>query len=147
MTPEASRHRRRIGGLLASGRLPWDYIPEGRTTVEHSEKCREIQPALSDTDTRGCHADCPAGSYRKEFYQIEEWVDNGIGGKNYWTVLNHSEMPWRWTTQDYKEAEAMFLPLAQAGRNVRLVHVIEQVDMTAEQGRQRLMVKNGWPQE
>lgn len=28
MTPEASRHRRRIGGLLAAGKLPWDYTPE-----------------------------------------------------------------------------------------------------------------------
>ena len=30
MTPEASRHRRRIGGLLISGRLPLDYVPETR---------------------------------------------------------------------------------------------------------------------
>jgi hypothetical protein len=28
MTTEASRHRRRIGGLLAAGRLPFDYKPE-----------------------------------------------------------------------------------------------------------------------
>ena len=28
MSPEFARHRRRIGGLLASGRLPWDYKPE-----------------------------------------------------------------------------------------------------------------------
>lgn len=29
MSPEFARHRRRIGGLLVSGRLPFDYKPEG----------------------------------------------------------------------------------------------------------------------
>jgi hypothetical protein len=30
MSPEASRHRRRIGGLLIANKLPLDYTPENR---------------------------------------------------------------------------------------------------------------------
>lgn len=46
MTPEASWHRKRIGRLLISGRLPFDYIPEKRMDIV--EMCRRCGDGISN---------------------------------------------------------------------------------------------------
>jgi hypothetical protein len=43
--------------------------------LRHSDRCREIQPGLSDTDTgKGCHADCPVGRAAATRFDPKAWV-------------------------------------------------------------------------
>lgn len=69
MSPEASRHRRRIGGLLISNRLPFDYIPEKGKAMGHTIICCSCDEhyggdalacakAIAAGTTTPCRCDC-----------------------------------------------------------------------------------------
>lgn len=65
MTPEASYHRRRIGGLLASGRLPWDYKPMTKPITDGAAAETETPPSILPAGVRG-HGDGNDGMLTEE---------------------------------------------------------------------------------